>query len=131
MMDSELPTLTREELASLLSVSDTCPASIPFEHEFRLTRLGYVADINGRLSATRSGSARIAAAGFENRPRLDSKLGHLGFLRVLPGSFCGLWRAIFFMALRQDLLAAFIEATASSRGLTRDRRRTPDGASPL
>ena len=71
MMDSELQTLTREEFAALLSVSDTCAASIPFEHELRLTMLGYIADLDGRLRVTTSGSARIAA-GFENRPRLDS-----------------------------------------------------------
>jgi hypothetical protein len=72
MMDSELQTLTREEFASLLSVGDTCAASIPFEHELQLTMLGYVADLNGRLCATTSGRPRIAAAGFENRPLLDS-----------------------------------------------------------
>jgi hypothetical protein len=72
MMDSELQTLTSDEFASLLSVGDMCAASIPFEHELRLTRLGYVADLDGRLRVTTSGSARIAAAGFENRPLLDS-----------------------------------------------------------
>jgi len=72
IMDSESQTLTREEFASLLSVGDMCAASIPFEHELRLTRLGYVADRDGRLRMTIRGSARIAAAGFENRPLLDS-----------------------------------------------------------
>ena len=75
MMDSELQTLTREEFASLLSVGDTCAASIPFEHELRLTMLGYIADLDGRLRLTTSGNARIAAAGFENRPTARFKLG--------------------------------------------------------
>jgi hypothetical protein len=52
MMDSELQTLTSDEFASLLSVGDMCAASIPFEHELRLTRLGYVADLDGRLSGS-------------------------------------------------------------------------------
>ena len=67
-MDSELQTLTREEFASLLSVGNI---TIPFEHELRLTMLGYIADLDGRLRVTTSGNARIAAAGFENRPLLD------------------------------------------------------------
>jgi hypothetical protein len=71
-MDSEFQTLTREEFASLLSVGLTSAASIPFEHELRLTMLGYIADLDGRLRVTTSGNARIAAAGFENRPLLDS-----------------------------------------------------------
>ena len=73
IMDSELQTLTREEFASLLSVGGTCAASIPFEHELRLTMLGYIADLDGRLRVTTSGNARIAAAGFQNRPLLDSR----------------------------------------------------------
>jgi hypothetical protein len=48
-MDSEFQTLTREEFASLLSVGHTSAASIPFEHELRLTMLGYIADLDGRL----------------------------------------------------------------------------------
>jgi hypothetical protein len=71
-MDSEFQTLTREEFASLLSVGHTSAASIAFEHELRLTMLGYIADLDGRLRVTTSGNARIAAAGFENRPLLDS-----------------------------------------------------------
>ena len=69
-MDSEFQTLTRD--ASLFSVGHTCAASIPFEHELRLTMLGYIADLDSRLRVTTSGNARIAAAGFENRPLLDS-----------------------------------------------------------
>jgi hypothetical protein len=50
MMDSESETLTHEEFVSLFRVGDTCavtdpPASIPFEHEVRLTMLGYMADV--------------------------------------------------------------------------------------
>jgi hypothetical protein len=65
--------LTREEFASLLTVGNTSvnepPAVIPPEHSARLIRLGYMADLEGRLRMTTPGRRRIAA-GFENRPAL-------------------------------------------------------------
>ena len=64
--------LTREEFASLLTVGNTCavlepPAVIPAKHSARLTELGYMVDLAGRLRMTSPGRRRIAA-GFENRP---------------------------------------------------------------
>ena len=64
--------LSKAEFASLLKVGNTCavlesPAVIPAEHSIRLTGLGYMADLAGRLHMTTPGRRRIAA-GFENRP---------------------------------------------------------------
>jgi hypothetical protein len=67
--------LTREEFASLLRVGKCStldpPAVIPAKHSARLIRLGYMADLVGRLRMTFPGRQRIAA-GFENRPMADS-----------------------------------------------------------
>jgi hypothetical protein len=57
--------LTLKEFASLLAVgnagvNDPAPA-IPAEHGARLTALGYVADLEGRLRMTSPGRVRIAA----------------------------------------------------------------------
>jgi len=76
MMASESKTLTREEFASLLTVGNTSavtdpPAVIPAEHSARLVALGFIADLSGRLRITTPGRSRIAA-GFENKPLLDS-----------------------------------------------------------
>jgi hypothetical protein len=55
--------LTLNEFASLLAVSvgpnDPAPA-IPAEHSARLTALGYVADLEGKLRMTSPGRVRIA-----------------------------------------------------------------------
>jgi hypothetical protein len=63
--------LTREQLASLLKVANTCamsepPAIIPAKHSARLIGLGYMAHLEGRLRMTFDGRQRIAA---ENRNR--------------------------------------------------------------
>jgi hypothetical protein len=62
-LDAEV--LTPEEFASLLLVGNTPattrpPAVIPPEHSVRLTALGYVVDIDGRLRMTTPGRIRIA-----------------------------------------------------------------------
>jgi hypothetical protein len=44
------------------------PAVIPAEHCALLIKLGYVANLLGRLRMTTPGRSRMAA-GFENRPR--------------------------------------------------------------
>jgi hypothetical protein len=56
--------LTREEVASLLIVGNTCavlepPAVIPVEHSARLIALGYMVDLAGRLRMTTPGRLRI------------------------------------------------------------------------
>jgi hypothetical protein len=62
-LDAEV--LTPEEFASLLLVGNTPattrpPVVIPPEHSVRLTALGYVVDIDGRLRMTTPGRIRIA-----------------------------------------------------------------------
>jgi len=63
--------LSEQEFASLLTVGNTAvigpPAVIPTEHSARLTGLGYMMHLAGRLRLTGSGGSRIAA-GFENKP---------------------------------------------------------------
>ena len=63
--------LSEQEFASLLTVGNTPvngpPAVIPAEHSARLTGLGYMTDLAGRLRLTGPGRWRIAA-GFENKP---------------------------------------------------------------
>jgi hypothetical protein len=64
-MAGKSASLTREEFASLLTVGNTCavrepPAVIPAEHSARLTALGYMADLAGRLRMTTPGRVRIA-----------------------------------------------------------------------
>ena len=64
--------LSKQEFASLLTVGNTAalngpPAAIPAEHRARLTGLGYMMDLAGRLRLTGPGRWRIAA-GFENKP---------------------------------------------------------------
>jgi hypothetical protein len=59
-------TLTREEFASLLTVSNQCavtgpPAVIPAEHSTKLIGLGYMADTQGRLRMTTPGRIRVYA----------------------------------------------------------------------
>jgi hypothetical protein len=72
IMVSRAGKLTREEFASLQTVGNTSvnepPATIPAAHGTRLTALGYMADLSGRLRMTSAGRSRIAA-GFQNRPR--------------------------------------------------------------
>ena len=62
--------LSEQEFASLLKVGNTAvngpPAAIPAEHSARLTGLGYMMDLAGRLRLTGPGRWRIA--GFENKP---------------------------------------------------------------
>jgi hypothetical protein len=63
--------LTRQELASLLTVGNTCavrepPAIIPAEHSVRLIELGYMAELAGRLRMTATGRYRIVAAENQN-----------------------------------------------------------------
>jgi hypothetical protein len=53
-------TLTPEEFASLLSVTDP-PAVIRAEHSAKLIALGYMAYLEGRLRMTTPGGLRIAA----------------------------------------------------------------------
>jgi hypothetical protein len=66
--------LSAPEFASLLTVGNTAvngpPAVIPTEHSARLTGLGYMMDLAGRLRMTTRGRSRIAA-GFENKPAND------------------------------------------------------------
>jgi len=73
MMAAKSQMLTREEFASLLTVGNTSvnepPAVIPAEHSARLTGLGYMADLDGRLRMTTPGRRRLAA-GLENEPAL-------------------------------------------------------------
>jgi hypothetical protein len=63
--------LSKQEFASLLAVGNTAvngpPAAVPAEHSARLTGLGYMMDLAGRLRLTGPGRWRIAA-GFENKP---------------------------------------------------------------
>jgi hypothetical protein len=63
--------LSAPEFASLLVVGNTAvngpPAVIPAEHSARLTGLGYMMDLAGRLRMTTPGRSRVAA-GFENKP---------------------------------------------------------------
>jgi hypothetical protein len=63
--------LSEQEFASLLTVGNTPvngpPAVIPAEHSARLTGLGYMMELAGRLRLTGRGRSRIAA-GFENKP---------------------------------------------------------------
>lgn len=66
MMAPESKKLTREEIASLLTVGKTCavlepPAVIPTDHSARLIGLGYMVDLSGRLRLTTPGRQRIAA----------------------------------------------------------------------
>jgi hypothetical protein len=67
--------LTREEFVSLLTVGNTSvldpPAAIPAEHSARLIRLGYMADLGGRLRMTTPGRRRLAA-GFEQTVTLQA-----------------------------------------------------------
>jgi hypothetical protein len=55
--------LTVEEFASLVTVGDTPingpGAKIPAEHSARLTALGYIIDVSGRLRMTTPGRRRI------------------------------------------------------------------------
>jgi hypothetical protein len=64
--------LTRQELASLLTVGNTCavlkpPAVIPAEHGLRLIELGYMVYLAGRLRMTATGRYRIVSAENKNR----------------------------------------------------------------
>jgi hypothetical protein len=65
IMVSERKVLTREEFASLLTVGGCTvqdpPPTIPAQHSARLIRLGYMADMAGRLRMTTPGRQRIAA----------------------------------------------------------------------
>jgi hypothetical protein len=62
--------LSAPEFASLLIVGNTAvnglPAVIPAEHSARLTGLGFMMHLAGRLRMTTPGWSRIAA-GFENK----------------------------------------------------------------
>ena len=62
--------LSKQEFASLRTVGNTAvngpPAIIPAEHSARLTGLGYMMYLAGRLRLTGPGRWRIA--GFENKP---------------------------------------------------------------
>jgi hypothetical protein len=64
-MASKLAPLTHEEFASLLVVGNTSvndpPAVIPAAHGARLIRLGYMADLGGRLRMTTPGRRRLTA----------------------------------------------------------------------
>jgi len=64
VMAKKPETLARQEFASLLAVSNTSvnepPAVIPAEHSARLIRLGYMADLSGRLRMTTPGRRRLA-----------------------------------------------------------------------
>lgn len=73
MMAPASKKLTREELASLLKVGNTCavtepPAVIPAEHSAWLIGLGYMVEMAGRLRMTTAGRYRIAVAENQNRP---------------------------------------------------------------
>jgi len=61
--------LSNQEFASLLTVGNTAAngPAIPADHSARLTGLGYMTDLAGRLRLTGPGRWRIAA-GFENKP---------------------------------------------------------------
>jgi hypothetical protein len=65
MMASKSKMLTREEFASLLVVGactvNRPPPSIPAKHRARLTALGYMVHLSGRLRMTSPGRTRIAA----------------------------------------------------------------------
>jgi hypothetical protein len=58
--------LTLNEFVSLLAVSNVGPndpaPAIPAEHSARLTALGYVADLEGKLRMTSPGRNRIAVS---------------------------------------------------------------------
>lgn len=63
---AETQTLTPEEFASLLRVSDLSafrepPAVIRTEHQARLIALGYLVDLDGKLHMTTLGRYRIYA----------------------------------------------------------------------
>ena len=64
-MASKSEMLTFEEFASLVTVGDTPingpGAKIPAEHSARLTALGYIVDLSGRLRMTTPGRRRIEA----------------------------------------------------------------------
>jgi hypothetical protein len=64
-MAVETKTLTFKEFASLLTVGNTStvfdpPAAVPAEHSAKLIKLGYMADLEGRLRLTTPGRMRIA-----------------------------------------------------------------------
>jgi hypothetical protein len=63
--------LSEQEFACLLTVGNTAvngpPAVIPTEHSARLTGLGRMMHLAGRLRLTGPGRSRIAA-GFEDKP---------------------------------------------------------------
>jgi hypothetical protein len=64
-MAAKVATLTHEEFASLIAVSNTpvhgSPPAIPDAHSARLIALGYMAHIQGRLRMTTQGRFRIYA----------------------------------------------------------------------
>jgi hypothetical protein len=64
-MPSEAITLTDEEFASLLTVGNApvhgSPPAIPDAHSARLTAVGYMVDLQGRLRMTTPGRYRIYA----------------------------------------------------------------------
>jgi hypothetical protein len=66
IMAIETKNLTFKEFASLLAVGNTSavfdpPAAIPAEHSAKLIKLGYMADLEGRLRLTTPGRIRITA----------------------------------------------------------------------
>ena len=71
MMASKSKTLTPEEFASLIIVGactvNRPPPSIPANHRARLTALGYMVHLSGRLRMTSPGRSRIAD-GIRKRP---------------------------------------------------------------
>ena len=101
--------LSEQEFASLLKVGNTAvngpPAIIPPEHSARLTGLGYMMYLAGRLRLTGPGRLRIAA-GFENKRRNDHRLQQRESRPVRKIRSCGnvlrnaelVWRAVNCMA---------------------------------
>jgi hypothetical protein len=89
-MASEPKILTLEEFSSLLTVGKTPvnepPAKISAEHSARLTALGYIVDLSGRLRMTAPGRRRIAA-GFELANAVEPYFDNRILIEKINGPF--------------------------------------------